>query len=134
MRLKLKLLNSLLIGYLATTLVSVALGDPSRQSKAAPNWATPIPLPGEPAFLTLTENRYVEIPGSSKTANCSYMERWSHNLHEQCDNGDGKRESICDGQPDVRYARKGSAAICYGASMYRPGKNPAVIIIRNTRD
>ena len=42
----------------------------------SPNWATPIPLPGEAAFLTLTENRYVEIPGSSKTANCSYIERW----------------------------------------------------------
>jgi hypothetical protein len=23
-----------------------------------------------------TENRYVPIPGSEKTANCSYVERW----------------------------------------------------------
>jgi hypothetical protein len=102
--------------------------------KLSPNWATPISLPGEAAFLTFTENRYVQIPGSSKTANCSYLERWSANLHEQCDQHDGEKESICDGQPDARYARKESAAICYGASMYRPGKIPAVIIIRNTTD
>jgi hypothetical protein len=99
--------------------------------KLSPNWATPIPLAGEAAFLTLTENRYVRIPGSSKTANCSYMERWSENLHEQCYQGDSEEESICDGHPDVRYARKESAAICYGASMYRPGKDPAVILTRN---
>ncbi|MGZ4974617.1 MAG: TolB family protein, partial [Limisphaerales bacterium] len=35
----------------------------------SPNYATPVPIPGEPAFLTLTENRYVTIPGSTKTAN-----------------------------------------------------------------
>jgi hypothetical protein len=29
------------------------------------------------------------------------------------------------GEPEVRYARKSSAAICYGASMYRPGKTPS---------
>src|SRR5438045_4033714 len=46
----------------------------------SPNWATPIPLPGEAAFLTLTENRYVNIPGSTKTANCSYIERCAANL------------------------------------------------------
>jgi len=98
--------------------------------KLSPNWATPIPLPGEAAFLTVTDNRYVEIPGSSKTANCSYMERWSADLHEKC----SRHESICDGQPEVRYARKGSAAICYGASMYRPGRNPAIITIRKGGD
>ena len=38
------------------------------------------------AFLTLTENRYVTIPGSTKTANCSYIERWAANLKESCDN------------------------------------------------
>ncbi|MBV9731308.1 MAG: hypothetical protein JO275_00945 [Verrucomicrobia bacterium] len=94
--------------------------------KLSPNWATPIPLPGEGAFLTVTDNRYVEIPGSSKTANCSYLERWSANLHEKC----SENEAVCDGHPEVRYARKGSAAICYGASMYRPGRDPAVITIR----
>ena len=52
----------------------------------SPNYATPFPLPGEPAFLTLTENRYVPIPGSTKTANCSYIERWAANLKESCDN------------------------------------------------
>jgi hypothetical protein len=29
----------------------------------------------------------------------------------------------------LRYARDGTAAICYGASMYRPGKTPAIINI-----
>jgi hypothetical protein len=126
----------------------------------SPNWATPIPLPGEAAFLTLTENRYVPIPGSTKTANCSYIERWTANLKESCDNyeaylrfhGVSSDEVVegftrdqyqqqlrekgheCYGQPEVRYARKGSAAICYGASMYRPGKTPAVITIRNGAD
>ncbi|HYZ72358.1 MAG TPA: hypothetical protein VE641_04720 [Chthoniobacterales bacterium] len=94
--------------------------------KLSPNWATPIPLPGEAAFLTVTDNRYVEIPGSSKTANCSYVERWSADLHEKC----YPNKAVCNAQPEVRYARKGSAAICYGASMYRPGKNPAIITIR----
>jgi hypothetical protein len=69
-------------------------------------------LPGEAAFLTFTENRYVEIPGSRKTANCSYMERWDDKLNK------------------IRYARENTAALCYGASMYRPSKTPAVITIR----
>ena len=50
-------------------------------------------FPGEAAFLTFTENRYVPIPGSS-------------------------------------YARDKSAALCYGASMYRPSKNPGVSTLR----
>jgi len=98
----------------------------------SPNWATPIPLPGEAAFLTLTENRYVDIPGSSKTANCSYIERWGANIKVTCE--DQHEPPYCEGQPEVRYARKNSAAICYGASMYRPGKNPSVIIIRSGAD
>jgi hypothetical protein len=126
------------------------------------NWATPIPLPGEAAFLTLTENRYAQIPGSSKTANCSYIERWGANLKESCDNydgylrfisvstqlealtpeqwkeylheGEGRERHECYGEPQVRYARKNSAAICYGASMYRSGKTPPVITIRNAPD
>jgi hypothetical protein len=80
------------------------------------NWAAPIPLPGEPAFLTMTYARYVPIPGTKKTANCSYMERWDATL---------KR---------VRYAREGTAAICYGASMYRPEKTPATITVRKSGD
>ena len=129
----------------------------------SPNYATPVPLPGEAAFLTLTENRYVPIPGSTKTANCSYIERWAANLKESCDNYEGylrfhgvssdhlvegftrdqyqeqlrenkEKGHECYGQPEVRYARKGSAAICYGASMYRSGKTPAVITIRNGPD
>jgi hypothetical protein len=99
--------------------------------KLSPNWATPVPLPGESGFLTLTENRYVEIPGSKKTANCSYLEHWGANLKEECHERDEDRGPICDGKPEVRYARKESAAICYGASMYRPGKDPAVITIRS---
>lgn len=84
--------------------------------RLSPNWATPIPLPGEAAFLTLTENRYVPIPASSKTANCSYVERWDGTLNH------------------VRCAREKSAALCYGFSMYRPAKTPAVITFRGTSD
>jgi hypothetical protein len=84
--------------------------------RLSPNWATPIPLPGEAAFLTFTENRYVPVPGSKKTANCSYMEHWDEKLNK------------------IRYAREKSAALCYGASMYRPGKNPSVITLRRGPD
>ncbi|HEU0273371.1 MAG TPA: hypothetical protein VFQ83_02455 [Candidatus Udaeobacter sp.] len=84
-----------------------------RLVRLSPNWAMPIPLPGEAAFLTFTENLYVPIAGSKKTANCSYMEHWDEKLNK------------------VRYAREKSAALCYGASMYRPGKDPAVITLRH---
>ena len=87
-----------------------------RLVRLSPNWAAPIPLPGEAAFLTRTENRYVPIPGSKKTANCSYMERWDEKLNK------------------IRYAREKSAAVCYGASMYRPGKDPRVITLRGGAD
>jgi len=63
-----------------------------------------------------TENRYVPIPGSEKTANCSYIERWDEKLNH------------------IRYAREKKAALCYGASMYRPDLSPAVITIRKTAD
>jgi hypothetical protein len=76
------------------------------------NWATPIPLPGEPAFLTWTSERYVTIPNSKKTANCSYFQRWDSNFRA------------------VRYAAT-NAVICYGASIYRPGLSPAVISVRS---
>ena len=65
-----------------------------RLVRLSPNWATPIPLPREPAFLTFTENRYVPIPASKKTANCSYIERWDEKLNH------------------IRYAREKSAALC----------------------
>jgi len=84
--------------------------------RLSPNWAAPIPLQGEAAFLTFTENRYVPIPGSEKTANCSYIERWDEKLNH------------------IRYAREKSAALCYGMSMYRPGRNPAVISMRRSTD
>jgi hypothetical protein len=84
--------------------------------RLSPNWAAPIPLPGEPAFLTLTYARYVPIPGTKKTANCSYMELWDANLKK------------------VRFAREGTAAICYGASMYQPGKTPATVTVRKSGD
>ena len=87
-----------------------------RLVRLSPNWATPIPLPGEAAFLTFTENRYVPIPGSKKTANCTYMEHWDEKLNK------------------IRYAREKSAARCYGASMYRQGKNPSVITLRRATD
>ena len=85
-----------------------------RLVRLSPNWATPIPLPGEAAFLTFTENRYVPISGSKKTANCSYMEHWDEKLNK------------------IRYGRERSAALCYGASMYRPDKNPHVITLRRS--
>ena len=84
--------------------------------RLSPNWAAPIPLPGESAFLTLTENRYIPIAGTAKTANCSYMEHWDAQLQK------------------IRYARANSAAICYGASMYRPEKTPPVIVIRQNAE
>ena len=87
-----------------------------RLVRLSPNWATPIPLSGEAAFLTFTENRYVPIPGSKKTSNCSYMEHWDEKLNK------------------IRYARDKSAALCYGASMYRPGKNPSVVTLRRGAD
>jgi len=87
-----------------------------RLVRLSPNWATPIPLPGESAFLTFTENRYVPIPGSKKTANCSYIERWDDKLNH------------------VRYAHEKSAAVCYGMSMYRSGLTPTVITLRRSSE
>ncbi len=84
--------------------------------RLSPNWAAPIPLPGEPAFLTMTYVRYVPIPGTEKTANCSYLERWDSSLKK------------------LRYAPEGTAAVCYGASMYRPGKTPVTITVRKSGD
>lgn len=84
--------------------------------RLSPNWATPFPVPGESAFLTFTENRYVPIPMSTKTANCSYIERWDDKLNH------------------IRYAREKSAALCYGMSMYRPGFTPAIITLRRSAD
>ena len=78
-------------------------------ARLARNWAAPFPLPGDAAFLTFAEERYVPFGDGSHTANCSYVDRWDAAL---------KR---------VRYARKDAAAICNGASMYRPGKTPAVV-------
>ena len=84
-----------------------------RLTRLSPNWAAPFPLPGEPAFLSLTENRYVPIARTQKTANCSYMERWDRHLHK------------------IRYARP-RAAVCYGASLYRPEGQPAVVTVRSS--
>jgi hypothetical protein len=97
------------------TLFALDLTGP-RLVRLSPNWATPIPLPGESAFLTFTENRYVPIPASKKTANCSYIERWDEKLNH------------------IRYAREKSAAVCYGMSMYRPGLTPAVITLRRSSE
>jgi hypothetical protein len=97
------------------TVFALDLNGP-RFVRLSPNWATPIPLPGEPGFLTLADNRYVPIPGSQKTANCSYMERWNEKLNK------------------IRYARAKSAALCYGASMYRPDNDPHVITLRRGAD
>jgi hypothetical protein len=87
-----------------------------RLVRVSPNWAAPIPLPGEAAFLTFAENRYVPIPGAKKTAKCSYMEHWDEKLNK------------------VRYAREKFAALCYGASMYGPGGSPSVVTLRRDAD
>ena len=84
--------------------------------RLSPNWAAPIPLPGETSFLTMDYVRYVPISGSKKTANCSYVERWDGSLKK------------------VRFAQESTAAVCYGASMYRPGKTPATVNIRKSGD
>lgn len=84
--------------------------------RLSPNWAAPFPLPGEGAFLSMTYVRYVPLPGTKKTANCSYLERWDGSLKK------------------VRFAREDTAAVCYGASMYRPEKTPATINIRRSGD
>lgn len=84
--------------------------------RLSPNWAAPVPLPGEAAFLTLAENRYVPIPGTTKTVNCAYMEHWDAQLQK------------------IRYARSNAPAICCGASMYRPNRTPAVITVRQSAD
>jgi hypothetical protein len=97
------------------TVFTLDLNGP-RLVRLSSNWAAPIPLPGEAAFLTFTENRYVAIPGSKKTANCSYMEHWDEKLNK------------------IRYAREKSAALCYGASIYRPSKNPSVITLRRSAE
>jgi hypothetical protein len=83
-----------------------------RLVRLSPNWAAPLPLAGESAFLTLTYQRYVPIPKTKKTANCCYMERWDEKFHK------------------VRYASR-NCVICYGASLYRPGKTPRVVTIRD---
>ena len=80
------------------------------------NSAVPVPLPGEPAFLTVAEVRYVPIPASTKTANCTYLERWDAKLKK------------------VRYAASASAAIFYGASIYRRGRAPATLHIGRAAD
>jgi hypothetical protein len=97
------------------TVFALVLNGP-RLVRLSPNWAAPIPLPGEAAFLTFTENRYVPIPGSKKTANCSYMEHWDERLNK------------------IRYAREKSAALCYGASMFRPGLTPSTITLRRSSE
>jgi hypothetical protein len=82
-----------------------------RLVRLSSNWAAPVPLPGEAGFLTSTEVRYVPIPDSTMTANCSYVDHWDAGLRK------------------VRYGRD-TAAVCYGASMYRPGMTPGTVTIR----
>lgn len=90
---------------------SVALRQEEGASKARGGNAMPIPLPGEPFFLVLGTNRYEPIPGSKKTANISYLTRF---------------DAALNGTP---YVQLRTAPIFYGASLYRPGKSPAVMKI-----
>lgn len=91
------------------TVFALDLNDPQLINLGL-NWAMPVPLPGEAAFLTLALPRYVPIPGSKKTANCSCIERWDAKFHK------------------IRYGRD-TATVCYGASMFRTKMNPQVITI-----
>src|SRR2546423_887277 len=84
--------------------------------RLSPNWAAPFPLSGDGAFLSMTYNHYVPIPGSNKTANCSYLELWDSSLKK------------------IRFAREASAAVCYGASMLQAGKTPVTINLRRSGD
>ena len=81
--------------------------------RLSPNGTIPVMLPGEPAFLTLTEVRYVPFGKGQRTSNSSYVERWDASLKK------------------VRYANGEKAGICYGGAMYRPGMKPATITIRD---
>jgi hypothetical protein len=81
-----------------------------RLVRLSPNWAAPFPLPSEPAFLTYTEERYRPLSELNKSANCSYIDRWNDKLER------------------IRYGRD-VPAVCYGASMYRPGGKPSTITI-----
>ena len=80
-----------------------------RLVQLSPNGVDVYPLPDEPAFLTLVQNLYVPFGDGKHTANCSYVERWDAAFKP------------------VRYAKEKAAGKCYGASMYRPGKTPAVV-------
>ena len=112
---------SLLEGALQVTFIATSLGSTDGATvyaigsgkpgfmRLARNTAIPYPLRGEAAFLTFAEERYVPFGDGSHTANCSYTDRWDASLRR------------------VRYARKDAAALCYGASMYRPGQTPAVV-------
>ena len=92
------------------TVFALDLNSP-RLVRLSENWAMPVPLPGEAAFLVLAEARYQPIPGSKKTANGSYLEFLDSDLKK------------------VRYGSSDTATVCYGASMYRPGKRPGIITI-----
>jgi hypothetical protein len=92
------------------TVFALDLNSP-RLVRLSMNWAMPVPLPGEGAFLVRAEARYQPIPGSEKTANGSYLEFLGSDLKK------------------VRYGRSNTATLCYGASMYRPGKKPGTITI-----
>ena len=92
------------------TIHAVCLNKPG-MVRLARNWVDPYPLPGETAFLSNAVERYVPFGDGGHTANCTYLDLWNAGL---------KR---------TRFARKDAAALCYGASMYRPSKAPAVIIV-----
>jgi hypothetical protein len=83
---------------------------PSEGDEQSPGNVSPIPLPGESAFLSVTGVRYVPFGIKKKTANSSFLECWDASLNA------------------IRYARPG-ASLCYGASIYRPGAKPSAIWI-----
>jgi dipeptidyl aminopeptidase/acylaminoacyl peptidase len=76
--------------------------------RLSPNYATPIPVSGEPIFFTVAEERYLPLGDGKRTVNCSYLDRWDADFRK------------------IRYARS-SPAIFGGASVFRSGKLPLTI-------
>jgi hypothetical protein len=76
--------------------------------RLSPNYATPIPVAGEPIFFTVTEERYLPLGDGKRTVNCSYLDCWDADFRK------------------IRYARS-VPAIFGGASVFRLGKPPLTI-------
>lgn len=73
-----------------------------------PGSVSPIPIPGEPAFLSWTDIRFVSYGTQGKTDYSSYLERWDSSFHQ------------------TNYSHPGGGQF-YGGSLYRGDHQPNVI-------